>query len=80
MRRTMADAYAATIEGLTPERFVGARAPRDDRRRRSRCCSSTCCARPQLTRSFMEMSLRDPQVAELRRAFEQVAVASSCTS
>jgi hypothetical protein len=29
--------------------------------------------RPQLTRSFMEMSLRDTAVAELRRAFEQLA-------
>ena len=29
--------------------------------------------KPQLTRSFMEMSLRDTQVAELRRAFEQLA-------
>jgi hypothetical protein len=30
-------------------------------------------SRPQLTRSFMEMSLRDAGVAELRRAFEQLA-------
>ena len=33
-----------------------------------------CSRKPQLTRSFMEMSLRDTHVAELRRAFEQLAV------
>ena len=36
-------------------------------------------SQPQLTRSFMEMSLRDPQVAELRRAFEQLATQKLAT-
>jgi hypothetical protein len=31
-------------------------------------------ATPQLSRSFLEMSLRDPEVAELRRAFETVSI------
>ena len=31
--------------------------------------------RPLLSRSFMEMSLRDPDCAEIRRAFEDAAVA-----
>src|SRR4029079_11191578 len=31
-------------------------------------------ATPQLSRSFTEMSLRDPEVAELRRAFETVSL------
>jgi AcrR family transcriptional regulator len=73
MRRTMVAAYNETIERLTPEQFVG--------RARHETISEACAIlfdhvlrRPQLTRSFMEMSLRDPQVAELRRAFEQVAV------
>jgi AcrR family transcriptional regulator len=72
MRRTMAAAYRETIEGLTPERFVG--------RARHETISMACSllfdhvlARPQLMRSFMEMSLRDSEVGELRRAFDQLA-------
>jgi AcrR family transcriptional regulator len=72
-RRTMVAAYAETIEGLGPERFVG--------RARHETISETLAilfdhvlARPQLSRSFTEMSLRDPQVAELRRAFETVSM------
>ena len=72
-RRNMAESYSATIEGLGPERFVG--------RARHETISETIAvlfqhvlARPQLSRSFIEMSLRDPDVAELRRAFEIVSV------
>lgn len=72
-RRNMAEAYAATIEGLGPERFAG--------RARHETISETVAVlfahvlqRPQLTRSFIEMSLRDPDVAELRRAFEAVSL------
>jgi AcrR family transcriptional regulator len=72
-RRNMREAYSATIEGLGPERFIG--------RARHETISETLAvlfehvlARPQLTRSFNEMSLRDPDVAELRRAFEAVSV------
>jgi len=73
VRRTMVAAYSATIEGLGPERFVG--------RARHETISETVTvlfehvlSRPQLSRSFTEMSLRDPEVAELRRAFETVSV------
>ena len=73
MRRTIVTAYDETLERLTPERFVGLA--------RHETISEACSvlfdhvlARPQLTRSFMEMSLRDDAVAELRRAFEQLAV------
>jgi len=73
MRRMMVSAYTETIDRLTPEQFVG--------HTRHETISLACnilfdhvLARPQLTRSFMEMSLRDHQVAELRRAFEQVGV------
>jgi AcrR family transcriptional regulator len=73
-RRTMVAAYRETIANLGPERFVG--------RARHETISETIAilfehvlSQPQLTRSFREMSLRDPQVAELSRAFEQVAVA-----
>jgi len=72
-RRNIMEAYQATIEGLGPERFVG--------RARHETISATIAvlfehvlARPQLSRSFIEMSLRDPAVAELRRAFEAVSV------
>ncbi len=72
-RRNITEAYTATIAGLGPERFVG--------RARHETISETIAvlfqhvlARPQLSRSFIEMSLRDPHVAELRRAFEAVSV------
>jgi AcrR family transcriptional regulator len=73
MRRMMVAAYNETIDRLTPELFVG-RARRDTI---SEACSilfEHVLSRPQLTRSFMEMSLRDAQVAELRRGFEQLGV------
>jgi AcrR family transcriptional regulator len=73
MRRMMVAAYSETIDRLTPEHFVG--------RARHETISEACSilfehvlSRPQLTRSFMEMSLRDTQVAELRRGFEQLGV------
>jgi AcrR family transcriptional regulator len=73
VRRNMIAAYRETIEGLTPERFVG--------RARHETISETVAIlfehvleRPQLSRSFTEMSLRDPEVAELRRAFETVSL------
>jgi AcrR family transcriptional regulator len=72
MRRTTKAAYTATIERLTPDQFVG--------KARHETIADGCAIlfahvldKPQLTRSFMEMSLRDTQVAELRRAFEQLA-------
>ncbi len=71
MRRMMVAAYNETIDRLTPEHFVG--------RARHETISEACSilfehvlSRPQLTRSFMEMSLRDAHVAELRRGFEQL--------
>jgi AcrR family transcriptional regulator len=73
MRRMMVSAYNETIDRLTPEHFLG--------RARHEAISEACnilfdhvLSRPQLTRSFMEMSLRDTNVAELRRAFEQLGV------
>jgi len=72
MRRTLAAAYNETINNLTPERFVG-KARHETIDEACRLLFSHVLDRPQLTRSFMEMSLRDTQVAELRRAFEQLA-------
>jgi AcrR family transcriptional regulator len=72
-RRNLVEAYAATLERLGPERFVGLA--------RHETISHTLAVlfdhvltRPQLTRGFIEMSLRDPAVAELRRAFEAISV------
>ena len=77
-RRTMVAGYHKTIADLGPERFVG--------RARHETISETIAilfdhvlSQPELTRSFREMSLRDPQVAEVSRAFEQVAVTRIAT-
>lgn len=72
MRRMMVTAYKETIENLTPERFVGL-ARRETISQGVGVLFAHVLSQPQLTRSFMEMSLRDAQVAELRRAFEQLA-------
>jgi AcrR family transcriptional regulator len=72
MRRMMAASYAGTIEGLTPDRFVG-KARHETISEAVALLFEHVLIQPELTRSFMEMSLRDAQVAELRRAFEQVA-------
>jgi AcrR family transcriptional regulator len=72
-RRTMAEGYRETIANLGPERFVG--------RARHETISETIAvlfdhvlSKPQLTRSFQEMALRDPEMAEVMRAFEQVSI------
>ncbi len=72
-RRMMVGAYAETIEGLTPSRFVGL-ARRETISETVALLFEHVLTRPRLSRSFMEMSLRDPHVAELRRAFEDVSV------
>jgi AcrR family transcriptional regulator len=72
-RRTMIAAYRETIASVGPERFIG--------RARHETISETIAiffdhvlSKPQLTRSFQEMSLRDPEMAEVSRAFEQVSI------
>jgi AcrR family transcriptional regulator len=72
MRRMMVGAYRETLESLTPERFVGL-ARHETIYQCVGLLFEHVLARPLLTRSFMEMSLRDAQVAELRRAVEQLA-------
>jgi len=73
VRRTMTSAYADTIEGLTPQRFLG-RARHETIDECVRILFQHVLARPELSRSFTEMSLRDRDVAALRRAFEMVSV------
>ncbi len=72
-RRSFVGAYAQTIEGLTPAKFVGL-ARHETIQSTVSVLFDQVLAQPKLTRSFTEMSLRDPQVAELRYAFEQVAL------
>jgi AcrR family transcriptional regulator len=77
-RRTMVAAYRKTIADLGPERFVG-RARRETISETIAILFDHVLSQPELTRSLREMSLRDPQVAELARAFEQVSVARIAT-
>ena len=72
-RRTLSLAYSETLAGLTPELFVS-RSRHDTIQAAVHALFAHVLARPALTRSFMEMSLRYSDVAELRRAFEQLAV------
>ena len=72
-RRNIMEAYGATLAGLGPERFVG-RARHETINETIAVLFHHVLARPQLSRSFIEMSLRDPEVAELRRAFESISV------
>lgn len=72
MRRTIGEAYTQTLDRLTPERFAG-RARHDTIADAVATLFQHVLRRPQLTRSYMEMSLRDDDVGELRRAFEERA-------
>lgn len=73
-RRTMRAAYHETLDGLTPSRFVGL-ARRETIANAITVLFEHVLARPQLMRSFLEMALRDDEVAELRRAFDQISLA-----
>ena len=70
-RNLMATAYKQTLAGLTPDRFVG-KARHETIDLTVTLLFESVLDRPGLTRSFLEMSLRDPDVAELRRAYEQL--------
>jgi len=72
MRRSLVSAYNETFENLVPARFVG-KARHETIDEAVGILFAQVLDRPLLTRSFMEMSLRDAQVAELRRAFEQLS-------
>jgi AcrR family transcriptional regulator len=73
-RRELVAAYTDTIEGLTPERFIGL-ARRETIARAVSVLFEHVLAHPGLSRSLTDMSLREPRVAALRRAFEQVSIA-----
>jgi AcrR family transcriptional regulator len=71
VRRSLVSAYQETLQSLTPERFAGLER-RETIYQALGLMFEHVLSRPHLTRSYMEMSLRDPQVAELRRASEQL--------
>jgi AcrR family transcriptional regulator len=68
-RRHLAAGYERILEGLTPERFIG-----KARHATISTAIDVLCAHvaqyPAMERVFVEMSLRDPEVARLRRAFD----------
>lgn len=71
-RRHLAAGYQRILDRLTPERFVG--------KARAATIAETVdvlCAHvaqyPSMQRVFEEMSLRDPEVARLRQAFDQLS-------
>lgn len=72
-RRTMAAGYTATIERLGPERFAGL-ARHETISEAVAVLFGHILARPQLSRSFTEMALRDPEVAALHRAFDTLSI------
>jgi AcrR family transcriptional regulator len=72
-RRTTVAAYRDTIASLGPDRFVG-RARRETISETIAVLFEHVLSQPRLTRSFQEMSLRDPAVAKVSRAFERVSV------
>lgn len=72
MRRTMAEAYEKTIARLTPDQLVG-RARHETIAMTVDLLFELVMSHQALTRSFVEMSLRDREVARLRLAFEELA-------
>ena len=71
-RRHLARAYHQVMDGLTPDRFVG-RGRRDTIAESIGILLAFVEDSPQRQRVFLEMSLRDQQVGELKEAFDQAA-------
>ncbi|HEY4059507.1 MAG TPA: helix-turn-helix domain-containing protein [Kofleriaceae bacterium] len=72
-RRSFQHAYSITIEKLTPDRFIG-KGRHETIAMTIEMLFAYVQESPKLTKSFNEMALRDAGVAELRHAFEQLAV------
>lgn len=70
-RRVLAESYHRVMDRLTPQRFLGLD-------RRATIAESVdvllelSTAHPTMHKTFVEMSLRDPDVLELRRAFDKI--------
>jgi|JI10StandDraft_1071094.scaffolds.fasta_scaffold17368_2 AcrR family transcriptional regulator len=73
-RRHLAAGYQRILDRLTPERFVGkARAATIAEAVEVLCAH--VAQYPSMQRVFEEMSLRDPEVARLRQAFDELSCA-----
>lgn len=72
VRRYLLRAYHETIDQLTPARFAG-KARHETIDETVRILFEYVEQQPRLNRVFMEMSLRDPDVAKLRVDFEAAA-------
>jgi AcrR family transcriptional regulator len=72
VRRYLRRAYHETIDQLTPERFVG-KARHETIEETVRILFEYVEQQPKLNRVFLEMSLRDAEVAKLRVDFEAAA-------
>jgi AcrR family transcriptional regulator len=72
VRRYLLNAYHRTLDRLTPERFVG-KARHETIDETLGILFEYVSLHPKLNRVFMEMSLRDPEVATLRSGFEAAA-------
>lgn len=71
-RRNLAAGYHRILERLTPERFVG-KARRATIGEAIDILLEHVSAHPRMHRVFVEMSLRDDDVARLRRAFDEAS-------
>lgn len=72
MRRDIAEAYHAVLDGLTPDRFVG-KGRHSAIEEAIAILLEHVTGNPRRHRVFIEMALRDPQVAALRDVFEEAA-------
>lgn len=73
VRSMLAAAYTETLEQLTPAKLVGL-ARRASITHAIGVLFSHTLSRPRLSLSLSEMMLRDPAVAELRRAYDELSV------
>ena len=71
-RRHLAEAYRQTVSRLAPQHFVG-KARHDTIAETVDALIAVASRHPGMNRVFVEMTLRDPDVAALNRAFEDMA-------
>ncbi|MGE3547728.1 MAG: TetR/AcrR family transcriptional regulator [Kofleriaceae bacterium] len=72
-RRRMITAWRETMQDMSPQRFLGL-ARHETIAATVEMLFKHVLARPELTRSIRQMSLRDPEVADLTRAFEKFVI------
>jgi AcrR family transcriptional regulator len=71
-RRHLAEAYRQTVSQLAPQHFVG-KGRHDTIEQTVDALIAVASRHPGMNRVFVEMTLRDPDVAALNRAFEDLA-------